>query len=60
MNLVILNYNNNLLLCYRIIRGGNFLCDGPVDDRAIIKVMETVEERKFGNKKQVSIFFSVA
>ncbi|CAG2224743.1 URE [Mytilus edulis] len=39
----------------KIIRGGNFLCDGPVDDRAIIKVMETVEERKFGNKKQEEI-----
>ncbi|CAC5389250.1 URE [Mytilus coruscus] len=39
----------------KIIRGGNFLCDGPVDDRALVKVMETVESRKFGNKKQEEI-----
>lgn len=38
----------------KIIRGGNFLCDGPVDDRAAVKVMQTIEDRKFGNKKQVS------
>lgn len=56
--LVILNNDNFLLLYYRIIRGGNFLCDGPVDDRALIKVMETIEDRKFGNQKQVSSFFS--
>lgn len=36
----------------KIIRGGNFLCDGQVDDRALVKVMENVEKRKFGNKKQ--------
>nr|UUA80727.1 urease 1 [Mytilus coruscus] len=39
----------------KIIRGGNFLCDGPVDDRALVKVMETVESRKFGNKKQLRL-----
>lgn len=36
----------------KIIRGGNFLCDGPVDKNALITVMKRIERRKFGHKKQ--------
>lgn len=36
----------------RIIRGGNGLCDGEVDEKNLPKVLKRVNERGFGNKEQ--------
>ena len=41
------------ILC-RIVRGGNNLCDGPVDSRNLKKVMDNVQALGFGHKKQVN------
>jgi hypothetical protein len=40
------------LLC-RVVRGGNNLCDGPVDDdSALAKAMARVQERGFGHQPE--------
>ncbi|KAK3733381.1 hypothetical protein RRG08_004807 [Elysia crispata] len=39
----------------RIVRGGNNLCDGPVDSRNLKKVMDNVQALGFGHKKQTKV-----
>lgn len=36
----------------RVIRGGNGIADGPVDDAKFKEVMEAVKSRGFGNKEE--------
>ena len=37
---------------FRVIRGGNFLVDGPANPDALPAIMEKVKQNEFGNKKQ--------
>lgn len=39
----------------RIVRGGNGLCDGPVNNINLPKIMQKVQSQKFGHQKQVEI-----
>jgi hypothetical protein len=49
---IILNYLDIFL--FRIIRGGNGLCDGKVSEENLSLVMKRVADGKFGNLKQVN------
>ena len=41
----------------RVIRGGNNIADGPVDDENIQAVMEAVHTRGFGNLEETNTRF---
>lgn len=44
----------------KVIRGGNGIVDGPVDDARCEEVMKVVNERAFGNKVETNARFSLS